>query len=77
MPLRETFEEWRARAGFVGERLAKSGAGLRSARNPASLDRKGGLHIRGCLLSVPCRKALPRMGRAFQFVDHRDGVILN
>ncbi len=33
--------------------------------------------IRGCLLSVPCRKALPNMGRAFQFVDHRDGVILN
>jgi len=33
--------------------------------------------IRGCLLSVPYRKALPKMGRAFQFVDHRDGVILN
>ena len=30
-----------------------------------------------CLLSVPYRKALPKMGRAFQFVDHRDGVILN
>src|SRR4029077_19428236 len=29
------------------------------------------------LLSVPYRKALPNMGRAFQFVDHRDGVILN
>jgi hypothetical protein len=24
-----------------------------------------------------CRKALPNMGRAFQFVDYRDGVILN
>src|SRR5690242_18857893 len=24
-----------------------------------------------------CRKALPNMGRVFQFVDHRDGVILN
>jgi hypothetical protein len=33
--------------------------------------------IRGCLLSVPYRKALPNMGWAFQFVDHRDGVILN
>ena len=33
--------------------------------------------IRGCLLSVPYRKALPKMGRAFQFVEHRDGVILN
>ena len=29
------------------------------------------------LLSVPYGKALPNMGRAFQFVDHRDGVILN
>ena len=29
------------------------------------------------LLSVPYRKALPNMGRAFQFVDHREGVILN
>ena len=29
------------------------------------------------LLSVPYRKALPNTGRAFQFVDHRDGVILN
>jgi hypothetical protein len=28
-------------------------------------------------LSVPYRKALPNTGRAFQFVDHRDGVILN
>ena len=27
--------------------------------------------------SVPFRKAQPNMGRAFQFVDHRDGVILN
>jgi hypothetical protein len=33
--------------------------------------------IRGCLLSVPYRKALPNMGRAFQFIDHRDGIILN
>jgi hypothetical protein len=33
--------------------------------------------IRGCLLSVSYRKALPKTGRAFQFVDHRDGVILN
>jgi len=33
--------------------------------------------IRSCLLSVPYRQALPNMGRAFQFVDHRDGVILN
>jgi hypothetical protein len=29
------------------------------------------------LLSVPYRKALPDMSRAFQFADHRDGVILN
>jgi hypothetical protein len=29
------------------------------------------------LLSVPNRKALPDMFRAFQLVDHRNGVILN
>jgi hypothetical protein len=32
---------------------------------------------RSCLLSVPYRKALPNTRRAFQFVDHRDGVVLN
>lgn len=33
--------------------------------------------IRLRLRSVPYRKAFPNTGRAFQFVDHRDGVILN
>ena len=28
-------------------------------------------------LSVPRRKAPPNMSRTFQFIDHRDGVILN
>ena len=33
--------------------------------------------IRGCLALVPRRKALPHVSRLFQFVDHRDCVILN
>jgi hypothetical protein len=33
--------------------------------------------LHSSLLSVPNRKALPDMLRAFQFVDHRNGVILN
>ena len=35
------------------------------------------LHFRGWLLSIPYRKALPNMRGTFQFVDHRDGIILN
>jgi hypothetical protein len=33
--------------------------------------------LHSSLLSVPNCKALPDMFRAFQFVDRRDGVILN
>jgi hypothetical protein len=33
--------------------------------------------LHSSLLSVPYCKALPDMLRAFQFVDHRNGVILN
>jgi hypothetical protein len=63
------------RSGCLAESVSRDGRGMELVA-PLAHEHCQRSDLR-CRLSVPDREPLPNMGRVFQFVDHRDGEILN